>query len=174
VSRQKFVISLFLVFLLTPVVFLIVQSVIPFPRTFGYYGFILPFLAIISFVEYSKKIPVVGLAITLIIMQLGLLYLFDKRIIPYEERDPQLNWTVKKLTNDMAGNKRYYSSGNLLGTTLLYELRVQGYSEAEVIYGNGPVNADTLTQFDYIILGNQIDHTKIKKPRYSTAFFRVY
>ena len=107
-------------------------------------------------------------------MQLGLLYLFDKRIIPYEERDPQLNWTVKKLTNDMVGNKRYYSSGNLLGTTLLYELRVQGYSEAEVVFDNGYVNADTVKHFDYIILGNDIDKTKIKKPRYTTEYFRVY
>lgn len=174
VRRQKFNISLFLIFLLAPPVFMIAQSVIPFPRTFGYYGFILPFLAIISFAENIKKIPIVGLTIALIIVQLGLLYLFDKRIIPYEERDPQLNWTVKKLTNEMVGNKRYFSSGNLLGTTLLYELRVQGYPDAKVIFANGAVNADTVKNFDYIILGNEIDQTKNKKPLYVTEYFRVY
>ena len=172
--RQKFSIGLFLIFLLAPVVFLILHSVIPFPRTFIYYGFVLPFLAITGFAEQLKKIPVVPLTIALIAIQLGLLYQFNKEIIPYEERDPQLNWSSKKFTNMMVGDKRYFSSGNLLGTTLLYELKAQGFKKAEVIFYNGPVSADSLKSFDYIIIGHQFDHTKAKKAKITTPYYNIY
>jgi hypothetical protein len=172
--RQKFAIGLFLIFLLSPVAFLILHSVIPFPRTFTYYGFVLPFLAIAGFAEQLKKIPIVPLIIALIAIQLGLLYQFNKEIITYEERDPQLNWSSKKFTNMMVGNKRYFSSGNLLGTTLLYELKARGFNKAEVIFRDGPVNADSLQNFDYIIIGHQYDHTKVKKPKVTTAHYNIY
>jgi predicted secreted protein len=173
-SRQKFILSLFIIFMLAPAVLLLTQSVIPFPRTFIYYGFMLPLLAVISFADQLKKIPVIVLTIGLMIMQLGMLYLFNARIYAYEERDPQLNMTSKKLTNMMVGNKRYYSSGNLLGTTLQYELKVQGFTNSTVVFGKGPVSADSLTNFDYIIIGLENDQTKIKKPRISTVWYHIY
>jgi hypothetical protein len=173
-NRQKFILSLFFIFMLAPAILLSVQSVIPFPRTFIYYGFMLPFLAIISFSEQFKKIPVIALTIGLMIMQLGMLHLFNTRIFSYEERDPQLNMTSKKLTDMMVGNKRYYSSGNLLGTTLQYELKVQGYTNSTVVFGTGPVSADSLEHFDYIIIGLDVDRTKIKKPKLSTIYYHIY
>ncbi len=173
-KRQKFIISLFLLFLLAPVVLLVVHSVIPFPRTFGYYGFIFPFLFIIGFAEHLKKIPVQVLTIALAGIQLGLLYQFNNRVIPYEERDPQLNWSSKKLTNMMVGDKRYFSNGNLLGTLLLYELRTQGFTNAEVVFSSGPVSADSLKGFEYIIIGLENDQTKLKKPRITTTYYNIY
>ena len=74
----------------------------------------------------------------------------------------------------MVGNKRYFSSGNLLGTTLLYELKTQGFDNAEVIFYNAPVNADTLQNFDYIIIGKQNDFTKNKKARVTTEYYHIY
>ena len=74
----------------------------------------------------------------------------------------------------MVGNKRYFSSGNLLGTTLLYELKTQGFDKAEVIFYNAPVNADTLQNFDYIIIGKQNDFTKNKKARITTQYYHIY
>jgi len=134
----------------------------------------LPFLALISFTDQLKKIPVIALTIALMITQLAMLYLFNSRIYDYEERDPQLNMTSKKLTNMMVGNKRYFSSGNLLGTTLQYELKVQGFTKSTVVFGKGPVSADSLVNFDYIIIGLENDQTKIKKPRISTVWYHIY
>ncbi len=172
--RQSFNLSLFVIFLLAPFILLATHSVIPFPRTFIYYGFLLPLLAVISFEEQIQKISPRLLIILLVVIQLGMLYRFSQRIIPYEERDPQLNWSSKTYTNEMVGNKRYFSSGNLLGTTLLYELKTQGYDKAEVVFYNFPVNADTLRNFDYIIIGNETDRTKVKKPRITTQYYHIY
>lgn len=174
ISRQKFLAGIFIIFLLSPFTFLLAQSVIPFPRTFAYYGFILPFLAIAGFSTCAEKIPVKALTFILMVMQLGLLYQFSRKIYPYEERDPQLNMTSKKLTNMMVGNKRYFSSGNLLGTILLYELKTQGFNRSEVIFSNGPINADTLNGFDYIIIGLDEDQTIRKKPAISTTYYHIY
>jgi len=174
VKRQGFNISLFLLFLLSPWVLLAAHAVIPFPRTFNYYGFILPLLAVIGFTAPLEKISARWLLVGLLIAQLGLLYQFSRRIIPYEERDPQLNWSSKSYNNMMVGNKRYFSSGNLLGTTLLYELKTQGFDKAEVIFYNAPVNADTLQNFDYIIIGKQNDFTKNKKARITTQYYHIY
>jgi hypothetical protein len=168
VKRQGFNISLFLLFLLSPWVLLAAHAVIPFPRTFNYYGFILPLLAVIGFTAPLEKISASWLVGGLVVAQLGLLYQFNRHIIPYEERDPQLNWSSKSYTDMMVGNKRYFSSGNLLGTTLLYELKTKDFDKAEVIFYNAPVNADTLQNFDYIIIGKQNDFTKYKKARVTT------
>ncbi len=174
ISRQRFIASLFFIFLIAPPVFLLAQSVIPFPRTFAYYGFILPFLAVAPFATQVKKIPAVSLVIILLICQAGLLFLFNRNIIAYEERDPQLNWSSKKFTDMMVGNKRYFSSGNLLGTTLLYELKTQGYTKAIVDFGTGPVSADTLKNYDYIIIGIDNDQSTTRKPRITTEYYRIY
>jgi hypothetical protein len=174
IKGDKFQIGQFLIFLLAPYALLALHSVIPFPRTFVYYGFLLVFLVFFSFSEPLKKLDPRNLTIILFCIQLALLYNFNKKIISYEERDAQLNWSSKKYTNMMVGNKRFYSNDNLLGTTLLYELKTQGFSKSQVVFYNGPVNADTLVSYDYMIISLKNDKTISKKPKITTAYYNIY
>jgi hypothetical protein len=110
----------------------------------------------------------------LIAFQIVMLLNFNKKIIPYEERDPQINISANKINEKIAGNKKYLSSGSLYGTNLWFELKTKPYKGSSITFTDKILSADTINQFDYIIIAKYFDQTTKKKPIIENFYFSIY
>ncbi len=164
----------FLFFILVVPLLLIVHSVIPFPRTFLYYGFLWVFLMINPFRELINKIKTAWIMPVILLGQLLLIVNFNQHIVTYEERDPQINFTSARIVNEIKGNKNYLCSGALIGTNLWFELKTNNFNSSKVDFIETPISADTVTQYNYIIIARYYDRTTTKKPVYSNFYYTVY
>lgn len=164
----------FALFILVVPVLLLLHSVIPFPRTFMYYGFMMTFLIFKPFQEIISAFKSKYLLIGIITFQLIMLFNFNRKIIPYEERDPQINITANKINEKIAGNKKYLCSGSLYGTNLWFDLKTKPYRESSITFVDKILSADTVNQFDYIIIAKYFDQTKKKKPIIENFYFSIY
>ena len=164
----------FLFFILVVPALLILHSVIPFPRTFVYYGFLLVFLTVNPFRELLDKIKINWLLPALLLVQFLLIFNFNQSIVAYEERDPQINFTSAGIVNKIKGNKKYLCSGALIGTNLWFELKTNNFNSSKVDFAEAPINADTVAHYNYIIIAKYYDKTVIKKPVYSNVYYSVY
>jgi hypothetical protein len=155
--------------------FILLHSVIPFPRTFIYMGFLSSMLIASMVFPLLARRPLYGITMMGILLQVLLLVRFQYSIAPYEERDPQINFTAAGIINEIAAPGRsYLCSGALLGTNLLFEIQARGIKGSGVVFEDRPVNADTCTAFDYVIIGHPLDSTSISKPIFQNAYYSVY
>jgi Dolichyl-phosphate-mannose-protein mannosyltransferase len=164
----------FLFFILIVPAILILHSVIPFPRTFMYYGFLLVFLTVNPFRSFIDKIKINYLLPLVLLVQLLLISNFNQSIVPYEERDPQINFTSAGIVSKIKGNKKYLCSGALIGTNLWFELKTNNFDSSKVDFIEAPISADTVAQYNYIIIARYYDRTATKKPLYSNFYYSVY
>lgn len=164
----------FTLFIFVVPVILLLHSVIPFPRTFLYYGFLIIFLIFKPFKDFISSFKSKNLLILVIAFQTLMLINFNQKIIPYEERDPQINITANKINQKIAGNKKYLSSGSLYGTNLWFELKTKPYKESSITFTDKRLSADTVNQFDYIIIAKYLDQTIKKKPIIENFYFSIY
>lgn len=164
----------YIFFILVVPALLIVHSVIPFPRTFVYYGFLWVFLTVNPFRELIDKIKTAWLLPALLLVQFLLVLNFNKSIVAYEERDPQINFTSARIVNEIKGNKKYLCSGALIGTNLWFELKTNDFNGSSVDFMETAISADTVSQYDYIMIARYYDKTTAKKPVYSNFYYSVY
>lgn len=164
----------FLFFILAVPMLLIIHSVIPFPRSFVYYGFLLVFLIINPFREHIENIKTAYLLPILLLFQFLLVINFNQSIEAYEERDPQINFTADKIVKKIKGNYKYLCSGALIGTNLWFELKTNDFNNSKVDFRETAISADTITQYNYIIIARYYDKTVFKKPAYSNFYYSVY
>lgn len=171
-ARQRMLLVLGICCLVVPVVLLLVQRTIPFPRTFHYLAFPMVLLLLAPFAgRLSKLRPALVLGIGLT-AQASLLALFAFRIGAYEDRDLALNTTAAKIIPEIAGDKRYLFVGTLLPTNLEFELIERGFTSYHIEYGYVQ-DAATVTGFDYVVIDRAQDRTKVE-PLYRTDFYTVY
>jgi hypothetical protein len=171
-SKMKFEQSMFIMFIVLPFVLLIGHSVIPFPRTFNYYGVILLLLICIPFKDAIAKVSTRYLLVALIVIQSLLFLNFYFNIKKYET----FNITYHEINKKIVGNKSYFFTTVLFETNFLFENEIHGYkmTKAEFNFPQVNVDADTLSGFDYYIVDKQYDFTKNKKPAYSDGKTNVY
>ncbi len=171
-SKMKFELRMFIMFLVLPFVLLILHSVIPFPRTFNYYGIILLLLICIPFKDAIAKVSTRYLLVALILIQSLLFLNFYFNIKKYET----FNITYHEINKKIVGNKSYFFTTVLFETNFLFENEIHGYemTKAEFNFPQVNVDADTLTGFDYYIVDKQYDFTKTRKPAYSDETTNVY
>lgn len=168
-TRQNLI--MILIFLITPPVLLIVQSVIPFGRTFNFYGFVLVFLIILPFKDYLGRIKVMHLVVVLAAIQLCLVYNFNKRI----KREEDYSIQSHNISSKIAGNHTYVINADLFETYLLFELKTHGFEKYQLIYRPfSNMSPAAITGVDYIIIDHGVDHSQKRKPRYSNPYYNVY
>lgn len=166
----------FLTFFIIPIVIMLFQRIIPFERTFNYFGFILLLFIIIGFNQFIVKIRMKFIIPTLIIFQFIMLSYFNNKVIKYEERDLALNITADKVIPKLMGNYTYCSYNTLLQTNLEFHLLSNEFKKYKIEehYYLTEVSADSITQFDYIFIAKDIDKTKKKNIKYSTEYYNIY
>lgn len=171
-NNMRFEFRLLVLFLVFPCILLIVHSVVPFARTFNYYGFILVFFALISYWKYVEKIAVPYILVAVVSIQLVAFMNFYLNIKKYEG----FNITYHEINEKIIGNHSYYFNTALFETNFLFENKVHGYVAGKTTF-NFPqidIDADTVTGFDYYIIDDVHDFTNIKKPVYSDGQTNVY
>ena len=171
-SKMKFEIGVFIIFIVSPFILLIIHSVIPFPRTFNYYGIVLVFLICIPFKDVITKVSARYLLLLVVSVQALLLLNFYFNIKKYET----FNITYHEINKKIVGNKSYFFSTVLFETNFLFENEIHGYkmTKAEFNFPQVNVDADTVSGFDYYIIDKQYDFTKTRKPAYSDEKTNVY
>lgn len=171
-SKNKFELTLFVIFIASPALFLIVHSVIPFPRTFYYYAFVLVFLVVIPFKRNIQNISAMYLLIVVVTIQFLLVVNFYLNIKKYET----FNITYHEMNKNIVGNKSYFFSTVLFETNFLFENEIQGYTmtKSEFNFPQVNVDADTIKGFDYYIIDKKYDFTRNKRPAYSDSRTNVY
>lgn len=172
-NKNKFTLSLWAIFCITPFVILTIHSVIPFTRTFVYYGFILIFLIGISSAEYINKIPKLWLLVGLVGIQLTSVIYFNATIAEYESFNTYYHDVNKRIVKE--DGKTYYMVTTLGRISHQYELEINNFDGSKNKYMTEyPASADTITNYDYVIIDVSMDSTKLKKPFYENKFQRVY
>ena len=108
-------------------------------------------------------------------MQGALLLDFERKIYDYENKDAAINITSDTIIKKIIGNKKYLFDESLLYYNLHFELITKGYKEYEIKeISNVNLDADTVSNFDYIIIKKECNKTKFKKPFYVTEYYSIY
>jgi hypothetical protein len=167
-TKKKKTLILWLVCLITPFFLLTVHSVIPFHRTFVYYGFLLVFLSAISIKDILKNIPLKILIGVLLAIQAFQIYRFQNKLdhlmTTYAEYDSVIESTIE---ND----KTYITNASFLYPNFLFEIDRCGYNSS-IDQNLVPINSDTLHRYDIILLDSLSDTTQKRKPKQSIKDFR--
>lgn len=151
------VLILWAVFCLTPCLFLALHSVIPFFRTFFYYGFIFIFLFGISFADVLNRVSLKKLTVYLLCIHIiGVVFFFkiSRGLMPevFQSDD-----TVQEV---LADNKKYYISNSISWMQMInlqFEAERRGYN-IEIVAG-GETNIELLPGYDYYIIDGRLNTT---------------
>lgn len=172
VYRKKWnLVPYYLIFLAMPFLLLLIHSVIPYSRTFVYYSIILVFLIIIPFADYINKIDFRNIVILGVVIQ-GVLFVYQyKKVFQLEDN----SLSAAPVIAEISGNKKYLCDDDYFSAYLLFELTKDKYKNYNLVYKNElMLNADTLNNFDYVIIAKNFDKTVVRKPTYENDYFRVY
>ena len=166
---------IWLVFVLSPFVLLFLHNVVPFHRTFMYYGFVIVFMLGLSVRSYIDKTDRKWLIVILILLQIGGFVNFGTNIGEYE----RFNLSAKGMNDQiLQPRKTYYADYDALCTTnLQFEIETNdcySISQLDVSAKHTKLDADTILLFDYVVVGIKNDETKHRKPFYSDRWQNVY
>ncbi len=171
-NKDWFHTKIFTLFLIMPPFLLLTHSVIPFSRTFNYYGFIIVLLFCISIHSFLEKIKINTLIIVVIFLQILFIFNFNNKIYNIEKYSIVSKEINSKIISE---NKSYLVNSALFDIYLIYSLKtknIKNYAVHEIGLRN--VSADTISKYNYIIIDKNLDETKKKKQIYSNEYFNVY
>jgi hypothetical protein len=174
-DNNRFYIKAAVLFATMPFGLLSIQSVIPYVRIFNFYGFLIVFFVLIGFQSHISKARPTLLYVTLAIFQLFMVFNFNYKINEFENKDLAANITASEIISKIIGNKKYFFNKVLLINNFRFELQTKGYSNAVAIENEYlQVSADTILNYDYVILSIDSDSSKLSKPIFSTPYYNVY
>jgi hypothetical protein len=164
--------SFFIIMLVSAPLLLLLHSVIPFPRTFVYYGWVITLLLVLPWSALLTRMPRGIFLPILLIIQACFLYNFHHRIAAYES----YNTTFHDINQQIVGPHTYYVNSRIFDTSLHFALRQMGFSESlrQSIYPPVPVSADSIRGYDYIIIDKEFDRTVHRKPMLTDAYVNLY
>lgn len=172
IQKNKPGIILTIAFVVTPLLLMLLHPIIPFPRTFSYYTIILPLLCVIPANYYLSKLSTKHVTIAVILLQAILLYSFFIKIKRYKDEDMQ----YAEINKNIAGNYSYYMNCRWYDVVLPYELKSRKFNGAVIKYNKplAKISADTIGNYDYVIIDKIFDETKTRVPLYSDKVTNVY
>jgi hypothetical protein len=167
-DRIKLISSL--IFIVSPFVFAVVQKVIPFSRTYSYYVLILPLIIFLPWEKYIIRFKPSYLAGFVIAIQLILGFNFYN--IKHDQNKEYVN---RNIATAILDNKKYLVVDELFDAYLQYYLQINGYKNSKVVFRPDVfTDADTITDYDYVIINSEFDKTGEKKPVISEGEYEVY
>lgn len=171
--KNWFHIKLFLLFLILPSILLLAHSVIPFYRTFNYYGFILILFFSISIKFLLDEIAIKYIVIIVIFLQIFFINNFNNIIFTYEKNSIR----AKNINQKIIGyeNCSYLLNSVPFSTFLFYYLKTGNILNYKIDYKPEiNMNTDTITKYNYIIIDKSLDKTVKNKPIYTNESYNVY
>lgn len=174
-SKQKIDSYFALVMVPAPVILLAIHHVFPAPRTFNYYGIVLVLVLLMPFRNKFKELNFKLLPPVLLAFQSLMLLHFENKIYAYEDRDLAINIKASEIIPQIIGDKKYLFNFSLLATNLEFELVSQGYKNYEIKdIKQSEMNADTISNYDYITIKREFDQTKNSKIFIATPYYNIY
>ncbi len=171
-NKQWFHTKTLIILITLPPLLLLAHSVIPFSRTFNYYGFLIILLFSISIRSIIEKVKLSVTIIALIFIQFLLIFNFNARIYKYEKYSILANELNSKIAHK---GSSYLVNSGLIDAYLLYYLKTENVTNYNIEYSpTSRLNADTINKSNYILTDRNVDDTKMKKPIYSNEFFNLY
>src|SRR5690606_12547254 len=162
--------ELVLVFLLGPPILLIAHSVIPFSRTFNYYGFIFIFLIVLPFFQDLLRFGSRKILVCVVIIQFILVAHFGFGIRHHDI----YSRLSDKIAEQIAGDHHYIVNSYLFDAYLLFELKTRGYSNYTLQYHPSiEMNTDSICNIDFIVIDGDADQTITREPIYENQFYNV-
>lgn len=170
IQKDKWHLSLWVIFLLAPFILVMLHAVNPFYRTFLYYNFVIFFLMTVPFRTYLERVPKYIIILLLLVVQLIGVYTFDSKI------------RIKEGFNTDAAqvSEKFFKEGQTIvfpciaSANYEFEAHVRGLSNSIDFLNEEQANADTINNYDYVILEVGRDRTVNKKPFYSTSRQNIY
>lgn len=163
----------FVVFLLAPFVLLLIHSVIPFYRTFIYYGFIFMFLIGVGFAKFINKLPNAILYVSVVLIQVVCILNFNSNIKNFFS----YNYTIGKINEKIIKeDKSYYFLSWRASELFLFETYEKDFEVGPVLYENAyeqKASADTIS-YDFVIIDKQADETIHRQPFLSDNYINIY
>ncbi len=154
-----------------PFILLIIHSVIPPPRVFSFYGFIIALIIFMPYRNILQKVNPIVLFVLLILFQLIGTIQFQFSIIHFEDKSYQSEELVIKTI----GNNNYVVNSGWFDTYLLFELKRRNIKNYQLkYYYPQKMSADSMQGYDYLIIDKSNDCSVIKKPKYQNAYYSVY
>lgn len=169
IMKEKKIFVLWLICLITPFVILTAHSVLPFYRTFIYYGFIFVLLSALSLKNIIGKIPLKFLLTGLIAIQIFQVYRFEHKL------DHLMNYYAecdKIIAPVLEDNKSYFTNALFLNPNLRFEIARHNYNSSVTSHISEAVSADSLERYDVVILESTLDETSSRKPAYTIKDFK--
>lgn len=170
IQKDKWHLSLWIIFLLAPFVLIFLHAVNPFYRTFLYYNFAILFLIVVPFRKYLERISKYVIILVLLVVQLFAIYTFDSKV--------RIN---EGFNTDAAQvSEQYFKEGQtvvfpcIASANYEFEANVRGLSDYIFFLNNEQANVDTINNYDYVILEIRRDVTVNKRPYYSTSEQNIY
>lgn len=157
-KRDKETLTIWAVFIITPCLFLILHSVIPFFRTFFYYGFLFIFMIGISFKDEIQRVGqrlFFGMLMIIHLVMLGYFVYISRDLM----KDVFISADLREEI--LEDNKTYYFSSGfsyLEMVNMRFEIERLGYNSN--IEGGDIYNVSLLPIYDYYIIEKEGDRTK--------------
>ena len=99
---------------------------------------------------------------------------FSSHIAEYETFNTYSHDINKRIIEK---DKTYYINNSFCIYNLQFEMAVRGIDYNEKLdcdWGALKVSADTICNYDYVIIDKESDETKLRKPHYSNSWQNVY
>jgi hypothetical protein len=169
--KKTFLLYFFIVMLVSPFILLLAHSVIPFSRTFAYYNIFFAMLIALVITYFVKNMKVTHAVILAIVCQLMLLVNFNRLIYKYEDF---AIYSAHDSANMMDG-KHFLIDESIFDSMMLYRFAVDNKKDFDFKWMNNVLlDADTIANFDYIIVHKMSDRTVNKTPSSSNPYYNVY
>lgn len=177
IRKDKRRLAMAAVWLLVPVFLLTVHSVIPFTRTFSYYGFILVFITGISFEKYTGKLNRRVLIGLVVIVQLACCFHFNSKARAYMPYDYAMDEMARFVLRD--ADTCFYASHYGKVQFAFRQLRKNPdmpVPDERLIRTSrvGYTSADTIVNYRYVLIDRDLDKTYWRMPVYRNKYQNVY
>ncbi len=168
VRKDWKIVLLWIIFCATPLLFVILQSVIPFSRTFVYCTVAIVFLVGVTFRENINKVPLKTLFPALLVIQILLFINFKQQLSLYlAPLATYENFAKEYLksgrTHHIVGKEWSATGLYYIEPNLKFEAARTGDFEVTATFVK-EIDADTISGYDYIFVQSDLDKTKTRRP----------
>lgn len=170
IQKDKWHLSLWIIFLLAPFVLIFLHAVNPFYRTFLYYNFAILFLIVVPFRKYLERISKYVIILVLLVVQLFAIYTFDSKV----KINEGFNTDAAQVSEEYFKDGQTVVFPCIASANYEFEANVRGLSDYIFFLNNEQANVDTINNYDYVILEIRRDVTVNKRPYYSTSEQNIY
>lgn len=161
-KRDKRTLAVWGVFIITPCLFLVLHSVIPFFRTFFYYGFLFIFMIGISFKDEIKRVKqklLFGILMFVHLILLGYFVYISRDLM----KDVFISYDLREEI--LEDNKTYYfSSGFSYLEMVNMEFEIERNHYNSTITGGDIYDVSLLPSYDFYVIEKEGDRTRNYAP----------